>query len=99
MMRPPWGRWSFMSLKASCVHRNGPVRLVSTTRRHCSKDRSSRGIAGGPTPALCEGQVVWGNRRSAPSRVVEQEVETTELLLRPREQLTHRFRILDIGRD
>ncbi len=27
MMRPPRGLWLFISLKASCVHRNVPVRL------------------------------------------------------------------------
>src|SRR5689334_2690847 len=31
MMRPPRGSWLFMILKASCVQRNAPVRLVSTT--------------------------------------------------------------------
>src|SRR6266851_6055958 len=36
MMRPPRGFCSFMILNASCVHRNAPVRLVSTTRFHCS---------------------------------------------------------------
>src|SRR5678815_2423899 len=37
MMRPPRGDWSFMILIASCVHRNTPVRLMSTTFFHCSK--------------------------------------------------------------
>src|SRR5262245_32370723 len=36
MMRPPRGFWLFMILKASWVHKNGPVRLVSTTACHCS---------------------------------------------------------------
>src|SRR5471032_359455 len=31
MMRPPRGFWSFMILIASCVHRNGPVRLEAST--------------------------------------------------------------------
>src|SRR5262249_33695141 len=35
MIRPPRGFWSFMILKASCVHRNEPVRFVSTTAFHC----------------------------------------------------------------
>src|SRR6266545_1382588 len=35
MMRPPRGRWSFMILKASCVHKNAPVRHVSATDFHC----------------------------------------------------------------
>src|SRR5437879_6372459 len=45
-----------MILKASCVHRNEPVRLVSTTAFHCSTLRSSRRPAA-PIPALL-------NRRS-----------------------------------
>ena len=52
MMRPPRGLWLFMILIASCVHRNEPVRLVSTTAFHCSTVRSSIGIAGAPMPAL-----------------------------------------------
>src|SRR5437899_10698211 len=36
MMRPPRGCWLFMILNASCVHRNAPVRLMSTTAFHCS---------------------------------------------------------------
>src|SRR5471030_1375412 len=36
MMRPPIGFWLFISLIASWVQRNGPVRLVSTTVFHCS---------------------------------------------------------------
>src|SRR5204863_989269 len=36
MMRPPRGSWLFMSLKASWVQRNAPVRLASTTDFHCS---------------------------------------------------------------
>src|SRR6266851_5476591 len=43
-MRPPCGFWLFISLIASWVHRKGPVRLVSTTRFHCSKVRSSIAI-------------------------------------------------------
>src|SRR5258707_3898300 len=35
MIRPPRGCWLFMILKASCVHRNAPVRLVSNTALHC----------------------------------------------------------------
>ena len=57
MMRPPRGLWLFMIRNASWVQRNEPVRLVSTTARHCSTDRSSRGMAGAPIPALL-------NRRS-----------------------------------
>ena len=52
MMRPPRGCWSFMILIASCVQRNVPVRLVSTTAFHCSKVRSSMGTGGAPMPAL-----------------------------------------------
>ena len=58
MMRPPRGLWLFMIRNASWVHRNEPVRLVSTTARHCSTERSSRGMAGAPIPALL-------NRRSS----------------------------------
>src|SRR5439155_22240405 len=57
MIRPPRGFWSFMILKASCVHRNEPVRLVSTTAFHCSTLRSSSRPAA-PMPALL-------NRRSS----------------------------------
>ena len=52
MIRPPWGVWSFMIRKAACVHRNGPVRLMSTTFFHCSKVRSSSITPGALTPAL-----------------------------------------------
>src|SRR5712691_11614615 len=52
MMRPPRGSWLFISLKASCVHRKAPVRLMSTTFFHCAYVRSSSGIGGAPTPAL-----------------------------------------------
>src|SRR5262245_3807849 len=58
MMRPPRGCWLFMILIASCVHRNEPVRLVSTTAFHFSKGSSSRGTGGAPMPALL-------NRRSS----------------------------------
>ena len=36
MIRPPRGDWSRMIRNASCVHRNAPVRLVSTTAFHRS---------------------------------------------------------------
>ena len=52
MMRPPRGVCSFMILKASCVHRNEPVRLVCTTVIHCSKVRSSSSVLRVPRPAL-----------------------------------------------
>src|SRR4029078_7208070 len=39
-------------LIASCVHRNEPVRIVSTTDCHCCKVRSSIGTGGAPKPAL-----------------------------------------------
>ena len=52
MIRPPRGVWSFMSRNASWVQRNAPVRLTSTTRRHCSTVRSSSGTGGAPVPAL-----------------------------------------------
>src|SRR4051794_8297554 len=52
MILPPPGVWDFMSLNASWVQRNGPVRFTSTTCRHCSKVRSSNGIGGAAVPAL-----------------------------------------------
>jgi hypothetical protein len=52
MIRPPIGRWRFMIRNASCVHKNAPVRLTSTTAFHCSWDRSSRRTGGAPVPAL-----------------------------------------------
>ena len=52
MMRPPRGSCAFMILIASCVQRNKPVRLVSTTFFQVSSGRSSIGIAGAPMPAL-----------------------------------------------
>jgi hypothetical protein len=41
-----------MSRIAAWVHRNTPVRLMSTTVFHCSNVRSSIGIPGAPVPAL-----------------------------------------------
>ena len=52
MMRPPMGVWSFITLNASRMHKNMPVRLVSTTPFHISKLKSCNGMAGVPTPAL-----------------------------------------------
>src|SRR5262249_47709745 len=52
MMRPPLGSWLFISLIASWVQRNTPVRLMSTTAFHCSKVKSSIGTPGAPMPAL-----------------------------------------------
>ena len=52
MMRPPMGFWSFMTRKASRMHKNMPVKLVSTTPFHISKLNSGKGIAGVLTPAL-----------------------------------------------
>src|SRR5262245_5591068 len=52
MIRPPCGRWPFMILNASCVHKNAPVRFVSRTARHWSQLRSSMGMAGALIPAL-----------------------------------------------
>src|SRR5919198_1254089 len=52
MMRPPRGSCAFMILNASCVHRNEPVRLMSTTFFQVSNGRSSSGTAGAPIPAL-----------------------------------------------
>ena len=51
-MRPPLGVWLFIILNASRVHRNAPVRLTSTTFRHCSTVSSSMGIPGALAPAL-----------------------------------------------
>src|SRR5258708_1128420 len=58
MIRPPRGRWPFITLNASCVQRKAPVRFVSTTALHCSNVRSSNGTDGAPMPALL-------NRRSS----------------------------------
>src|SRR5207245_3998735 len=52
MIRPPRGSWAFMSLKASCVQRTTPGRLISTTVFHCSSVKSSRGSGGAPVRAL-----------------------------------------------
>src|SRR2546430_7803018 len=52
MMRPPRGSCDFMILIASWVHRNMPVRLVSTTFFQVSYGSSSSGTAGAPMPAL-----------------------------------------------
>src|ERR1043165_5886770 len=52
MMRPPRGLWSFMILKASCVHTNNAVRFVSTTSFHFSTGNSWNGTGGAPMPAL-----------------------------------------------
>src|SRR5262245_18375095 len=52
MIRPPRGFCLVLILKASCVHRKTPVRLMSTTLFHCSYVRSSRGTGGSPVPAL-----------------------------------------------
>src|SRR5713101_6656451 len=49
-----------MSLNASCVHRNAPVRLVSTTDFHSSQVRSSSRVEGAAVPALLN------NRSSRP---------------------------------
>ena len=57
MIRPPRGSWSFMSRNAAWVQRNAPVRLTSTTRRHCSTVRSSSGTAGAPRAGVVEQQV------------------------------------------
>ena len=52
MMRPPRGDWAFMVLKACWMHKNMPVRLMSTTFCHCSSVQSSNEPGGLPTPAL-----------------------------------------------
>ena len=64
MIRPPRGVWAFMMRIASCVHRNDPLRLVSTTRCHCSSVSSYIGTAGAPMPALLN------NRSSRPNRAM-----------------------------
>ena len=62
MIRPPRGDCRFMRRKACWVHRNAPVRFVSTTVRHCSTVSSSSGTPGAPTPALLN------NRSRRPKR-------------------------------
>src|SRR3954452_15461574 len=52
MMRPPCGVWLFIIRNASRAHRNAPVRLTSTTERHCSTVRSSMVAPGTLMPAL-----------------------------------------------
>src|SRR5260221_10676194 len=42
MIRPPRGRWVFISRKASWVHRKTPVRLTRTTWFHSAWVNSSR---------------------------------------------------------
>ena len=44
--------WLFISLNASCVQRNRPVRLTSTTDFHCSDVTSSSGVRSDSVPAL-----------------------------------------------
>ena len=56
MMRPPRGSWSFMILKASCVHTKLPVRLVSTTWRQRSTLQAFDWPAG-PEAGVVEQQV------------------------------------------
>ena len=62
MIRPPRGVWSFISLIASCVHRNTPVRLMSTTFFHCSNVRSSMLIGGAPDAGIVEQDVEAAER-------------------------------------
>src|SRR5665213_2024209 len=62
MMRPPRGCWAFISRNAAWMHKNAPVRLVSKTSRHCSKERSSNGIAGALVPALLKSRSRRPNR-------------------------------------
>src|SRR6266508_4263604 len=72
MMRPPLGCWLFMILKASCVQRNEPVRLMSTTAFHRSYGRSSSGTGGAPMPALLKSR----SSRSNVSFVLEKSART-----------------------
>ena len=50
-----------MIRKAFCVQRNGPVRLVATTRFQSSKVRSSSGTPGALVPALLNTVSRWPN--------------------------------------
>ena len=52
MIRPPRGVCAFIIRNAARVQRKAPVRLVSTTARHCSTVRSSSGTPGAEMPAL-----------------------------------------------
>src|SRR5438552_16683857 len=68
-IRPPRGCWLFMTLIASWVQRNAPVRFASTTDLHWSYVRSSSGSGGAPEPALLKRRsnrpnmsVVFANR-------------------------------------
>src|SRR5207245_4714265 len=51
-IRPPRGCWFFMTLIASCVQREAPVRFAWTTDFHCSKVTSSSGTGGAADPAV-----------------------------------------------
>ena len=72
------------------MHKNMPVRLMSTTVFHCSTLRSSSGIAGAPVPAdtvegirsLCDPQVrfwtPYGATECLPVTVIEgRELQST----------------------
>eukprot|EP00042_Codosiga_hollandica_P000420 m.923579 g.923579 ORF g.923579 m.923579 type:complete len:446 (+) comp111198_c0_seq1:298-1635(+) len=62
MIRPPRGSCAFISAKAARAHRKLPVRLVSTTARHCATVSSSMGTGGAEMPALLK------SRSSRPKR-------------------------------
>ena len=60
MIRPPCGSCSFICRYAACAHRNAPLRLTSTTCRHCLvREVLDRHAAGPNVPALL-------NSRSSP---------------------------------
>ena len=57
MIRPPARVLRFISRNACCVARNAPVRLMSTTARQVSTDRSSIGRRRRRPPGVVEEQV------------------------------------------
>ncbi len=80
MIRPPRGVCSFISRNAACVQRNAPVRLTSTTRRHCSTVRSSSGTGGAPVPALLNSR----SRRPKAASVASKRARTDAGIARRR---------------
>ena len=72
MMRPPRGDCVFIRRIAARAHRNVPVRLTSTTRRHSSTGSSSIGTAGAPVPALLKSR----SRRPKRLRIASNSAST-----------------------
>ena len=88
MIRPPRGSWSFISRNAACVQRNAPVRLTSTTRRHCSNVSLPAGH-GRAVPGVVEQQVEAAERSSF---VVEQRPDRARVARRRQATRARRLR-------